>query len=330
MNKRTQFYFLLLIIILIGSFVCHLFAGQISISFSDYWNSIFHFDASNTNQLIAREFRIPRAIIAVIAGSGLSLAGMFMQTLFNNPLAGPYVLGINSGSSLFVAFSMMTGIGFLQSDLGIISSALLGALVFGFIILFFSFFTRNHVTLLLVGLMLGSFTGAIISVIQTMSSAQELKAFTIWTMGSLQHVQYDQLPLITLFFVVGCAVSLLLVKPMNTLVLGEKSSQLLGINIRTVRISTILVTALLTGVVTAFCGPIAFVGLAVPNLTKTLFRTQNHFILLVGNFLIGGIFLLISDIVIQLLEETIQLPINAFISLVGAPFIIYVVLKRLK
>ncbi len=330
MNKRTQFFFLLLIIILIGSFVCHLFAGQIRISFSDYWNSIFHFDASNTNQLIAREFRLPRAIIAVIAGSGLSLAGMFMQTLFNNPLAGPYVLGINSGSSLFVAFSMMTGIGFLQSDLGIISSALIGALVFGFIILFFSFFTRNHVTLLLVGLMLGSFTGAIISVIQTMSSAQELKAFTIWTMGSLQQVQFDQLPLITFFFVSGCAVSLLLVKPMNAMVLGEKSSKLLGINIRSVRISTILVTALLTGVVTAFCGPIAFVGLAVPNLTKTLLRTQNHFILLVGNFLIGGIFLLISDIVIQLLEETIQLPINAFTSLVGAPFIIYVVLKRLK
>ena len=117
---------------------------------------------------------------------------------------------------------------------------------------------------------------------------------------------------------------------MNAMVLGEKSSQLLGLNIRSVRISTILVTALLTGVVTAFCGPIAFVGLAVPNLTKTLLRTQNHFILLVGNFLIGGIFLLISDIVIQLLEETIQLPINAFTSLVGAPFIIYVVLKRLK
>lgn len=330
MNKRTQLFFLLLIVTLIASFVGHLFAGQVKITFSDYWNAVFHLDESNTNHLIVREFRIPRAVIAVIAGAGLSVAGMFMQTLFNNPLAGPYVLGINSGSSLFVAFSMMTGLSFLQSDIGIISSALLGALIFGFIILFFSFFTRHHVTLLLVGLMLGSFTGAIISVLQTMSSAQELKAFTIWTMGSLQHVQFDQLPLVILFFALGTIGSLFLIKPMNVLVLGEKSTELLGLNIQSVRVFTIIITALFTGVVTAFCGPIAFVGLAVPNLTKTLFRTQNHSVLLIGNFFIGAIFLLISDSIIQLLEATIQLPINAFTSLVGAPFIIYIVLKRLK
>ena len=174
--------------------------------------------------------------------------------------------------------------------------------------------------------MLGSFTGAIISVVQTMSSAQELKAFTIWTMGSLQHVQFDQLPLVALFFVLGTIGSIFLIKPMNVLVLGEKSTELLGLNIQTVRIFTIIITALFTGVVTAFCGPIAFVGLAVPNLTKTIFRTQNHLILLLGNFLIGAIFLLLSDCIIQLLEGTIQLPINAFTSLVGAPFIIYIVL----
>jgi iron complex transport system permease protein len=330
MNKRTLLFFLLLLIILIASFVGHLFAGQVKITFDDYWNGLFQLDETNTNHLIVREFRIPRAIIALIAGAGLSIAGMFMQTLFNNPLAGPYVLGINTGSSLFVACSMMTGLSFLQSDLGIITSALLGALFFGFIILFFSFFTRHHVTLLLVGLMLGSFTGAIISVLQAMSSAQELKAFTIWTMGSLQQVQLDQLPIVALLFTVGCIGSLFLIKPMNALVLGEKSTELLGINIQLVRVFTIVITAVLTGVVTAFCGPIAFVGLAVPNLTKTIFRTQNHLILLLGNFIIGALFLLLSDSIIQLLEDTIQLPINAFTSLVGAPFIIYIVLKRMK
>lgn len=330
MNKRTQLFFLFLLISLIASFVGHLFAGQVKITVNDYWNALVHFDEANTNHLIVREFRFPRAVIAIIAGAGLSIGGMFMQTLFNNPLAGPYVLGINSGSSLVVACSMMTGLSFLQSDLGIISSALLGALVFGFIILFFSFFTKHHVTLLLVGLMLGSFTGAIISVLQTMSSSQELKAFTIWTMGSLQQVQFDQLPVVILFFVIGTFGSIFLLKPMNVLVLGEKSTELLGLNIQMVRIFTIIITALFTGVVTAFCGPIAFVGLAVPNLTKTIFRTQNHSILFVGNFLIGALFLLISDTIIQLLEGTIQLPINAFTSLVGAPFIIYIVLKRLK
>jgi iron complex transport system permease protein len=330
MNKRTQLFFLLLLVLLIASFVGHLFVGQIKITFDDYWNGLFHLDERNTNHLIVREFRIPRAIIAVIAGAGLSIAGMFMQTLFNNPLAGPYVLGINTGSSLFVACSMMTGLSFLQSDLGIITSALLGALFFGFIILFFSFFTRQHVTLLLVGLMLGSFTGAIISVLQTMSSAQELKAFTIWTMGSLQQVQLEQLPIVALLFIVGCIGSLFLIKPMNALVLGEKSTVLLGINIQLVRVLTIVITAVLTGIVTAFCGPIAFVGLAVPNLTKTIFRTQNHLILLLGNFIIGALFLLLCDSIIQLLEGTIQLPINAFTSLVGAPFIIYIVLKRMK
>ena len=329
-KKRNLFLYFVLFLILILSIVGHLFSGQIAISFSDYWDSIFHFDPENTNQLIAREFRIPRLTMAIIAGAGLSISGMLMQTLFNNPLAGPYVLGINSGSSLFVAFTMMTGLSFFQSDFGIITSALIGALVFGFIILGFSLFVKSHISLLLIGLMLGSFTGALISVLQTFSSAQELKSFTIWTMGSLQHVQLNQLPIISIIFILGIALSLFLIKPLNVLVLGEKSSEILGIHIKTIRIATISITAIFAGIITAFCGPIAFVGLAVPNIVRTVFKTQSHGKLIIGNLLIGATFLVISDAVIQYLEQWIQLPINAFTSIIGAPLLILIVLKRLK
>lgn len=329
-KKRDLVFFIVLSVLLIVSLFAHLFSGQFPVSFSDFTQSLFHFDEENIQQLIAREFRIPRITMTLLAGSGLAVSGMLMQTLFNNPLAGPYVLGINSGSSLLVALALMSGFSFFSSDLGIIFSALSGALLFGFIILGLSLYVKSHISLLLIGLMLGSFTGAIITVLQSMSSAQELKAYTIWTMGSLQQTQFDQLPIILLFFVIGISLCIFLIKPLNVLVLGEKTTEILGMNIKRIRILTITVTALLTGLITAFCGPIAFVGLAVPNLTRIVLKTQSHGKLLVANLLFGAFFLVIADTIIQLLEKTIALPINAFTSLIGAPLIILIVLKRLK
>jgi len=272
---------------------------------------------------------MPRMVMALIAGAGLSLSGLLMQTLFNNPLAGPYVLGINSGSSLFVAFSIMTGIPLLSSGLGIIPSALIGAFVFGVIILFFSAFVKSHVSLLLIGLMLGSFTTALVFILQSVSSSEELKSFAMWAMGSLQKTELSQLPIIVLLFTLGIIGSLLLIKPLNTLVIGEDEAILLGINYKAVRLLIISITALLTGLITALCGPIAFVGLAVPNLVRILIKTQNHFTLIFASVFIGGAFILICDILIQLLENTIHIPINALTSLIGAPFVVLIVLKRL-
>jgi iron complex transport system permease protein len=329
-KKRDLFLFILLSSVLVLAIFLHLISGQIAISFSEFSAAIFHFDPNNTKHIVALEFRLPRVTMALLAGAGLSISGMLMQTLFNNPLAGPYVLGINSGSSLFVAFSMMTGFAFFQTDFGIITSALIGALIFGFVILGFSLFVKSHISLLLIGLMLGSFTGSIISILQTFSSAQELKAFTMWTMGSLQHVQLQQLPIILLLFMLSVFLCLFLIKPLNVLVLGENTTAALGMNVKRIRIATISITALFTGLITAFCGPIAFVGLAVPNVTRYLFRTQSHSKLLVANFFLGAIFLLLSDTIIQLLEHKIQLPINAFTSIIGAPIIILIVLKRIK
>jgi iron complex transport system permease protein len=304
--------------------------GQIKVSVSDIQNALFDYDNSETSQLLIREFRLPRLIMACIAGAGLSLAGMLMQTLFNNPLAGPYVLGINSGASLMVAICLLTGFQFFGTSLGLISSALIGALVAGMLMMSITGFLRSQVSLLLVGLMFGSFTSAIVSLLEASSGAEQLKSFTLWSMGSLQNVLLEQITLILLFFALGILLCLLIVKPLNLLVLGENAASLLGINIKQTRIIVLVVTALLTGLVTAFCGPIAFVGLAVPNITRILLKTQNHGFLILGNLLIGSLFLVLCDIFIQVLENTVQLPINVLTSMIGAPFVIFVLIRKAK
>ena len=308
----------------------HLFSGTIQISFSDFINGLFKYDSENVNQIIVRNFRLPRMMMAIVSGAGLSVAGLLMQNLFNNPLAGPNILGISTGSSLFVAFSIMSGIPFFVSDIGIIASALIGAMLFGLIILAFSLFTKSHSSLLLIGIMIGSFSGALVSILQSVSDAQELKIFTIWAMGSLQQVEFGQLFLIQTIFIIGVGLTFLLIRAMNALVLGSNQASLLGINIRMVRILVIGITSILTGLITAFCGPIAFVGLAVPNLVKIIFKTQNHKVLILGSIAIGAIFMLICDIFVQLLDKYIHLPINAITSMLGAPFIVFIILKKLK
>jgi len=267
--------------------------------------------------------------MAILAGSSLAICGMLMQTLFNNPLAGPYVLGINSGASLIVALSLMTGVSFFSSDLGLISAGIMGSLIFGTIILFCSFAVRSHVSLLLIGLMISSFVGAIISVLESMSGAEELKQFTFWSMGSLQQVSFAQLPMIASLIIVSWISVLFAVKPLNALVLGQSSAKNIGVNIQQVRVFIIGNTAILVGIITAFCGPIAFVGLAIPNLVRIIFKTQNHLVLYIGNLLIGGLFLLLCDCFIQLIEPRLLFPINAFTSILGAPFVIYMLLKKL-
>jgi iron complex transport system permease protein len=329
MSKKNSAYLVFLLALLFGAFFLHFLSGEIPISWSSFKNAWLSFDSSNTEHLIVREFRTPRFVMACLAGAALSVSGLMMQTLFNNPLAGPYVLGINSGSSLFVAVSLMTGFTFFKSDFGIVSSALIGAFIFGLIILGLSFRIKNSVSLLLVGLMLGSFSGALVSVIQFLSEANSLKIFTMWAMGSLQTVHVDQLDFIFILFLIGIIGAFLLVKSLNSLVLGETEADQLGISIRRIRLLIIICTALLTGLITAYCGPIAFIGLAVPNLVKILFKTQDHKILLPASLLLGASFLVFCDIIVQSFASTIPMPINAVTSLIGAPMVIYFILKRL-
>lgn len=328
--KRHYILNLTLITLLPLLAIAHLFAGQVNLDLSDYFSALSEYNPSDSYQIIAREIRIPRMFMAIIAGAGLSISGLLMQTLFNNPLAGPYVLGINSGASLFVAFSIMTGIPFFTSTLGITTNALIGAFVFGMIILSFSNYLRAQISLLLVGLMLGSFAGALVSLTQTISEADELKVFTLWALGSLQKVEFEQLLPISLVFIVGILLVILVSKPLNLLILGEENARLLGVNIKKTRIIIITITALLTGLITAFCGPIAFIGLAVPNLVRMIYKTQSHLILLVSCGLMGAIFILICDISIQLIEPHFMIPINVFTSIVGAPFVVFIILRKLR
>ena len=308
----------------------HLIAGQIEISFSSYFNSILNFDANNTSQVLVREFRIPRLFMAMIAGAGLSLSGMFMQTLFKNPLAGPYVLGINSGASLLIALSLMTGVQFFQSNFGLIGTALIGAFAAGMLMMLIAQRLKSQITLLLVGLMFGSFTSAFVSILESLAGAESLKSYTMWSMGSLQQVEFGQLGVMSLIFSVGILGSFLLVKPLNMLVIGEKSASLLGLPIKSVRMLVLFLTALFAGLITAFCGPIAFVGIAIPNLTRILFQTTNHRYLIIGNCLIGAIFLLLTDAFIQVLEGQLSIPLNALTSIIGAPFVVFLLMRKLK
>ena len=308
----------------------HLMAGQIEISFASFFDSFWNYDAKNTAHVLVREFRIPRLAMALFAGAGLSLSGMLMQTLFKNPLAGPYVLGINSGASLLIALSLMTSIRFFQSNFGLIGTALIGAFTAGLLMMAVAQRLKSQISLLLVGLMFGSFTSAIVSILESFAGAESLKSYTMWSMGSLQQVEFGQLGFISLIFLVGIAASFLLVKPLNMLVIGEKSAALLGLPIKSIRMFVLMLTALFAGLITAFCGPIAFVGIAIPNLTRILFQTSHHRYLIIGNCFIGAIFLLLTDAFIQVLEGQFSIPLNAITSIIGAPFVVFLLMRKLR
>jgi iron complex transport system permease protein len=318
-----------LLLVPLSAFI-HLSTGEITVSLSDFISAFFDFNADNSTHILIREFKFPRIVMAILAGGGLALSGMLLQTLFNNPLAGPYVLGINSGASLIVALTLMSGFEFFGTDIGLIGSALIGAFLAGIIMMAVAHRIRSQISLLLVGLMFGSFTSALVSILESISGAGALKAFTLWSMGSLQQVEFSQLPLIGFVFICGVILSFFLIKPLNMLVIGERSAGLLGLKISQVRFLIMGITSLLAGLITAYCGPIAFVGLAVPNLTRILLRTQNHRWLILGNLFFGAIFLLLCDSIIQLFSKQIALPINAFTSIIGAPFVVFILMRKLK
>jgi len=327
-DKKYWKISVLLTVLLIGLVIFDLTLGSFLIDFGDIFNGIFNFNSTSTAELTVRVFRFPRVVTAVLSGAALSIAGLLMQTLFQNPLAGPYVLGINSGSSLLVAISTMSSFYIFGSDFGIVAAALVGAFGAGLFILFCSIYVKNKVSLLLVGIMFGSFAGALVSVLQAYADPNNLKTFMLWSFGSLQGVEFEQLGGLTLVVVVGTLLSIALVKPLNLLLLGDKSASLLGVNVKTIRFLIILATSILTGVITAFCGPIAFVGLVVPNMIKMIYKTTNHYHLLIGSLLGGAILIVVCDIAMQLLSPYLNLPLNALTALIGAPVVMWIIIKK--
>lgn len=279
-------------------------------------------------------FRLPKAITAVVVGAAISVAGLEMQTLFHNPLAGPYVLGISSGSTLGVALFTL-GSATLASTLstnlngwGIIVAATLGACTVLLLMLGVSFRIKQAVSLLLIGTMFGQIAGSVVTILQNHSNPDSLKLFIVWTFGSLSAVSWNYMKVMAPIALLGILLSIAIIKQLNALLLGENYAQGLGVSIKRTRLMIILSVALLAGATTAFTGPIAFVGMAVPHLVKGILKTSNHAATLPGCIICGSALLLLCDVATQMPANGYTLPINAVSSLIGAPIIIWIILKN--
>ncbi len=325
----TKKYILLIVLILL-LFILDIACGSVFISIQKIINC-FTNPTNATETIIVLGLRLPKAIAAICAGSALAVAGMLMQTFFKNPLAGPYVLGVNSVSSLSVALFMLGGSGITNSffhSLGIPLASSLGALAGLFLIMFIAKKIQNQTHILLIGMMIGFIASAWQSVLEYLSNAQHLKNFVIWNMASLSNVTDNDL-LIFATILIGCFIAcLFLIKPLNALLLGDEQAHLLGVNITFLKNVLLILTALLSGVTTAYCGPVGFVGLALPHLVRIFFKTTHHLHQLFGNILAGACFLLLCDVLSHLPIFEITLPVNVITSLFGAPFVLWLILKN--
>ncbi len=330
---RQSVKWTILIIILIVLAFSGLMLGSVSIPAHEIFSILGGGEGLSTaHGHIIIDLRLPRVITAILAGAALSVSGMQMQTLFRNPLAGPFVLGISSGASLGVAFLILAGSGlslaFIYSGWAQAIAAASGAVAVLLLTLTIALRIRDVMSLLIIGLMFGSLTGAIVSLLQFFSTGEEIQLFLMWTFGSLGGLDYSELKVLLMFVLAGLSMAFIMIKPLNAFLLGERYAESMGIPISRIRIVVILSTGLLAGAVTAFCGPIAFIGLAIPHFSRLFFRTSNHQILVPGCLLIGSIAMLLCDLLAQLPGSQYVLPINAVTSLIGSPVVIWLVLKR--
>lgn len=335
-KTRTSILFTSLTLLLLMSLLLNISFGQVAIPFKEVFSSIFGLSASKeTWEYIIINYRLPKAISAVLVGIALSISGLLMQTFFRNPLAGPFVLGLSSGSSLGVAFVILGSsflplflADFLLSSNGIVIASCAGSFLVLVLILIVSKYLRDVMSILIVGLMFSSFTSAIVSVLTYFSTAVQLQKFTFWTMGSLGNLTWNNLSFLTVVIALGLLLSVFSIKSLDALLLGENYAKSMGMNLKRAKNYIIFGTSILTGSITAFVGPIAFIGLAVPHLTKLLFQSSNHKILFIGTVLIGSIIMLLCDVLSQLPGMDFTLPINAITSLVGAPIVIWLIIRK--
>lgn len=335
-NKPTYLLFTLGLLLCLLLFVLNLSIGSVHIPFGEIAGRLVGKPLPKTSwETILIEYRLPKALTAILAGISLSVSGLQMQTFFRNPLAGPYVLGISSGAGLGVAILLMASSAFgwvlYQGNLGvwpIIFAASLGAILVLLLMSLTAWKVKDSMTLLIVGLMFGAAVSALISVLAYFSEAEQLKLFTIWSMGSLGGSSYAQLTGFSLALVLGSIPMLYMLKSYNAMLMGEAYAESMGVNISNLRWAMIFSTGILAGCATAFCGPIAFIGIAVPHMARLVFKTSDHRILLPGSALAGAIILLFCDAVSQLPGSAQTLPINAVTSLIGAPMVIWLILRR--
>ncbi|WP_194777683.1 iron ABC transporter permease [Pararhodonellum marinum] len=317
-------------------FLANLGIGSVTIPFQEIVGRMLGGSFSrNTWEIILFEYRLPKALTAILAGITLSVSGLQMQTFFRNPLAGPFVLGISSGAGLGVALLVMAGSAFGWSLYAgaaglwaVVAAATLGAILVLLLMSLTAWKVRDSMTLLIVGLMFGSAASAIVSVLAYFSEAEQLKVYTVWSMGSLGGTSGQQLHAFLIASLIGLIPVLAFIKSYNAMLMGEGYASSMGINIHRLRWAMIISTGILAGCATAFCGPIAFIGIAVPHMARLLFKTGDHRILFPAAALLGAMVLLACDAVSQLPGSAQTLPINAVTSLVGAPMVIWLILRR--
>ena len=326
--QRYTFYWLMLLVAVGLIFILQLLVGSYPVSLSDF---IFVFDQGDSGvRTIILESRLPAAIAATMGGAALSIGGLQMQTYFRNPVAGPFVLGISSGAALGVAiFIMLMGVlGIADtSEWGFIVASSIGAVGVFALVMLLSHRLNSAVSMLIIGLMIASFINAIIEAIQTIATADSIKSYLFWTMGSFRNITLAQTPIMTFIIALASVISISLIKPLNLLLTGEEYARLTGLNVSRSRILIVISTCLLTGAVTAFCGPVGFIGLAVPHIARGIFRTSDHKVLLPAVVLIGAVVSGLCNLLTAIPIHGLVLPINTVTSLIGAPFVIWIVLR---
>ncbi|MBO7572462.1 MAG: iron ABC transporter permease [Bacteroidales bacterium] len=336
MNRALSYIikFAVIVVVLVALAVLDVCTGSNKIPLSDIFGYIFgSSDLSVDYQFTIREFRLARLITAMVAGAALSVSGLLMQTVFRNPLAGPYVLGISNGASLGVAVVVLGSGLFLPSSADVSNFAILlaagvGAAAVLMLILAVSIRVRDILSILIVGILVSGVVASVVNVMQFFSNEVNVKSYVVWTMGSLDSVSFNDSIVLVPVCVLMCALLYMFSKKLNILLLGEQFAVSMGLNIKWLRVIVFAGVSVLTGAVTAFCGPLGFIGLAVPHISRWIFNTSNHFVLIPASMILGAAFLLCGDILSHSLYSQGVLPINAVISILGAPFIIWIVFKN--
>lgn len=334
--RRNILLFICLATSILLLFGLNLTTGSVQIPFADVLDILCgRFTGKESWEYIILENRLPQTLTAILCGASLSVCGLMLQTAFRNPLAGPDVFGISSGAGLGVALVMLllggtvsTSIFTVSGFLAILTAAFVGAIAVTALILFLSTLVRNSVLLLIVGIMVGYVSSSAVSLLNFFATEEGVKSYMVWGMGNFGGVSMNHIPLFYILCFIGIIASFLLVKPLNILLLGPQYAESLGISTRHIRNILLVVVGLLTAITTAFCGPISFIGLAIPHIARLLFRTENHQILLPGTVLSGAVIALLCNFICYLPGESGIIPLNAVTPLIGAPVIIYVIIQR--
>lgn len=330
MRSRNTILFTLLAVAMVALFIADLAIGSTAIHLGDVWAALTGGECDVATRDIVLKIRLIKAVMAILAGAALAVSGLQMQTLFRNPLAGPYVLGVSSGASLGVAIFLLGAplLGLAATPslqlLGTAGAAWIGSGLILMAVMALSRRIKDIMVILILGMMVGSAIGAVVEILQYLSSENALKSFVVWTMGSLGDVTVTQLQMVIPAIAIGLILSVALIKPLNLLLLGENYARTMGLNIARSRRVIFLSTVLLAGTVTAFCGPIGFVGLAVPHLARMLFAAADHRVLIPASMMSGAVVMLLCDII----SKTMALPINTVTALLGIPIVIFVVVRN--